>query len=132
MVDNKLMLLDDKEFNDLALKVNTNSNDINNINFRMDSYHHDSKQRFDKIDRLLMALPTEDKIFRMFVEESRKVAAGLTKRDDEQELKLNRYGKEITDLEKDMSSSQTNQKWYSAIFAAVGTGIGAFIGKHFA
>lgn len=118
------MPINEKEFGEFKLETRTNTGNINHIGERMDSYHHDSKQRFDKIEALIADLPTESQIYRMFSEEAHKLAEGLIKKDEEQDVK-------ITDLTQEITIIANNQKWYALGFGTLGTLIGGILGKHF-
>lgn len=104
--------MDEDKLQQLAIDTATHKVQIASIVERMDSYHNDSKQRHDKIESMVSALPSEDKIFRMFREEGEKLAKGLINRDEKQQEELN-------ELKTDISAAKKALKWGYGLVATV-------------
>jgi hypothetical protein len=118
------MAIDEKEFGDFKLETRTNTNTIFQFIEMWKSTHHDDKQRFEKLENLIAEMPTKSDIALMFKDEGEKLARGLIKKDEEQDIK-------IGDLKTEMATIITNQKWYAFGFGGFGTALGAFIARYF-
>jgi hypothetical protein len=124
------MAIDEKEFNDNRLETRTNTGAIAHIVERMGSFHHDNKQRFDKIDskfdefkNLLAQMPTEDKIYRMFSEESKQTALGIMRHIE----RVDNKAIEALDSANTANSELNFAKRQGYIFAGTITSIGGII-----
>lgn len=64
----------------LELDITTHGEKIGNIVSRLDAQAYEAKERHDKLESMIAKLPDEDKIYRMFSEENKQTAQGLTGR----------------------------------------------------
>jgi formyltetrahydrofolate synthetase len=108
----------EEKLSDLKLKTATHELKIEEIVRRIESYHHDHKQEVKYIKTLLEGLPNEDKIFRMFSEEGRKLAEGLIKRDDKQEIDIDNLKDKYTEVDKRISNNSMGWKIGTGIMAS--------------
>jgi hypothetical protein len=117
------MALTEDDIKDLRLEARTNTGTITHISERMDSYHHDNKQRFTKIEEMLAKLPTEDKIYRMFSEESKQTAQGMMRHIE----RVDNKAIEALEAANTANSELNFAKRQGYIFAGTITSIGGII-----
>lgn len=70
----------EQKIHKLELDITTHGEKIGNIVQRLDSQALDAKERHEKLESMIAKLPDEDKIYRMFSEENKQTAYGLTGR----------------------------------------------------
>ena len=121
---------DIERIHELELKQAEQDIKVTDVVRRMESHFNDQRQQNQRIYDKLDKLPTEDRIIVLFRNEGEKLAAGLIKRDDEQETRLNKHSSRIINVEKDIREIQTTQKWHGLKLAGLGSVITGLIVKY--
>jgi len=80
--------MSEEKIHELELKTLTNTLHINQIADKIDSHFENTRLQHQKLFDRLEQMPDEDRIMRIFAAEAEKLAKGLTKRDDEQQVEL--------------------------------------------